>query len=372
MSHIKSWYQPISCVNEIHHLATVNAQRSFGALIAELYALILSHHDNLIFASSTLKSLQTSMHHLLLIDHFLFKYDHLPAFAFFKMLLVAENPVVDIIGAQWNTIRFKSSLLSPPKRLVGPYHPLFVYLLNEKRSTSIIDGAISWIKPWMNLNITQLCISSWKSIMQHGILAKWIRWWTFKIWSFRLFVVMCAHLWSVHECWLVQWSQIIHVWVHVSSSVFAGCLNQLSLIHVVCCHVCALTTHVCVSHVFCFHLEGQRTSVAEWLCIRRCWIYAVVAPSSLISPVMLCCVWFGIDLNFVKDVNVSCKISRIRRIGYFGQIHITLYFDFELLGVIWIVQAHLILLVKIVSHCSATWFWVDEDNILFLSSGINL
>jgi hypothetical protein len=223
----------------------------------------------------------------------------------------------------------------------------------------------------MDLNIAQLRISSWKSIMQHCVFGKWIRWYlrAFKVWSLWLFV---AHFGSIHKCWLVQWSQITHILIDISSFIFTCRLYELPLIDIICCHVCALSTHIRVSEMFILHLKIQWASVAEWLCYWRRWIYAIVASSSLISPVMLCCVWFRIDLNFVEDLNISCKITRVRRIGDFVQIHIALYFNFEFLWVIRIVQAHLILIVKIVPHWSHTWFWVNEDNILFLSFGIGL
>ena len=74
----------------------------------------------------------------LVLEHF-----HLHALTFLEVFLINLDSVMDVVGANWNTIALESGLFSVSERLVGTYHSIFAYLFNKEGLPSLGNGAIS-------------------------------------------------------------------------------------------------------------------------------------------------------------------------------------------------------------------------------------
>ena len=74
----------------------------------------------------------------LLIDLVL-EHLHLHTFALLEVFLINLDSVMDVVGANWNTIALESGLFSVSERLVGTYHSIFAYLFDEEWLSSLSD-----------------------------------------------------------------------------------------------------------------------------------------------------------------------------------------------------------------------------------------
>ena len=97
----------------------------------------------------------------LVLEHF-----HLHALAFLEVLLINLDSVVDVVGANWNTIALESGLFSVSERLVGTYHSVFAYLFDEEWLSSLSDRALTRVKAWMNICVAHILKFIWNLTLQ--------------------------------------------------------------------------------------------------------------------------------------------------------------------------------------------------------------
>ena len=102
---------------------------------------------------------------LLLVDLVL-KNFHLHALTFLKMLLINLDSIVDVVWPNRDAIALKSGFLSMSERLVGTYHSIFAYLFNKEWLPSLGNGAIAWVKTWMNICVAYMLKFIWNLTLQ--------------------------------------------------------------------------------------------------------------------------------------------------------------------------------------------------------------
>ena len=102
---------------------------------------------------------------LLLVDLVLENF-HLHALAFLEVLLINLDSIVDVVWPNRDAIALKSGFLSMSERLVGTYHSIFAYLFNKEGLPSLSNGAIAWVKTWMNICVAYMLKFIWNLTLQ--------------------------------------------------------------------------------------------------------------------------------------------------------------------------------------------------------------
>ena len=103
---------------------------------------------------------------LLLLVDLVLKDFHLHALTFLEMLLINLDSIVDVVWPNWDAIALKSGFLSMSERLVGTYHSIFAYLFNKEWLSSLSNGAIAWVKTWMNICVAYMLKFIWNLTLQ--------------------------------------------------------------------------------------------------------------------------------------------------------------------------------------------------------------